>query len=357
MMQETVTLNVNNQKPIVYRLQLNNPKKETNPEKIIGDLMIIFDNYKGWNDLVSLKIKEWGERVFTISPDIDITDPESLLNKVESDVNQLYNKVLISSFFSPLTDPLLDGKYTWERNELEVYCKKYANFGCFSPIDGKKIEIQKIGEDYKFPKMKEHLFAIDIIKWANNTPFQPTEVAPFKILTIQNNVIPKEEQNAIVKFVPVETIIDPNKALGQLQVYKQVGKITRDQYYNYESVAIIKKATEELKLSTAEIEEYVRLSIERAKRHAENQKEEVLEALSQMKASHQGSVDILNARLDDHKHEIKITFQKLTYSEQKCLLHEARIEQLTYLYNDALNQAREARDKANSSGGRFCVIS
>ncbi len=100
---ETITLSANNQASIIYKLTLKGSEKKVNCEKIMNDFFAIIEINIERNDWLSLKIKNWAEKVLIISPEVDINNPESLLNKLEYDIHELFHKVLVCPYFIPLT--------------------------------------------------------------------------------------------------------------------------------------------------------------------------------------------------------------------------------------------------------------
>src|SRR5690349_16213098 len=127
-MEQTQLISLQTPTHLVCRLKNGSSFMPSNPKKIIDNLLDIFEKYSKWDDLVSLKIKEWGEKIFTIDSKFDFNDPNSLLKKIESDINELFIKVLRSALLNPLIEePLLDEnkKYTWEKKEIQLYCYLY----------------------------------------------------------------------------------------------------------------------------------------------------------------------------------------------------------------------------------------
>jgi len=112
---------------------------------------------------------------------------------------------------------------------------------------------------------------------------------------------------------------------------------------------------QELKTSRKEIEEFTRLSIARAEREAIRQKEEVVEAIKQANESREGEVEILNLRIGDHKNQLQVQFEKLTYQEQQLELKAARIAHVEALYQHKEKEVQDLRNQNRGNGGG-CTI-
>lgn len=327
--------------PTTYVLTLKGGNIKIDPEKVLVNLSEIIDAHRNWKDLVSAKINEWAGNAMTLISTDGLATPESLLQKVQSDINVLFNEILVSSTLRrmPLTEPLLmDEKYTWEKRELQEFCTTFP--------------ITPWGKPLADIVIKPHAFALAMLKWARELPFEPVADAnqPMPPFSNQTMIQPHTQTQAqsIVPINPKTGGVDLKAANQLLRFYIQAGQIAQGELHSYNLCNVIKKATQDAKTSRAEIEEFVRLAEARAKRKAEQQKAEVLGCIDDMKKSHDSKVDIMKSRIEDAQTETRATFEKLTYSEQQCALHAARIDALSAAY---AAKCQEVADMQKDRGG------
>jgi hypothetical protein len=325
------------EEPKRYFLRLKKQNIQVDCTKIIEDLSIILNKYLTWNDLLSEDIKRWADNALDAS---EIENPQAAMRKVESDINDLFIKILVSSNLRiPLKEPILDGLWTWEKGELAEYCTKFRN----SPLEGFPLN---------FPAMRPHRFCMEIMAWAKSLPIELFEAQTNRALVLSG----AQGSAATRTIVPIQIDGRSNAEIEleldrQLTIYFECAKMADERLQVHRLCRPIKQATKEAKLSREEIEEYVRLEVARAARHAEQQKEEFIAQLNVVVDRNRSVVNILNSRIEDHQQEIRLAFEKLSYSEQRNALQAARIDRLNELYNQALGEIQNLRSQIPTGGG------
>ncbi len=199
--------------------------------------------------------------------------------------------------------------------------------------------------------MKPHTFALEMLKWAENLPIKIPRKAPLLLSSI------KASSDALVVTEPSTNEINVKEAKKLQKIYIECGVMANRQFCDFKKCESVKQATEKVKMSTAEIEEFVRLEVEKAKRRAERQKEEVSASIDQMNKSQAGKVEILNSRIEDKENDIKVAFQKLTYVEQRAALQEARADHLAALYTQKCHEVAALHNQVNNMDSGGCIIS
>jgi|GEM_PF-4799404 len=345
------------EQPIRLRMILKNNIniQEINSVQIIENLSAILEKYITWDDVLSYRIQEWGEKV--LMP-LESDDENLALKKIEERAFELFSKVLYSHFLSPLKHPILDGKWTWEKTELQSYCEKYKNelrspFGSCGPMN--------------FEAMKVHAFAVDIITWAQELPIEPSQplmTAPLRI----NQPLPQETKAILAQIedAPVEQQDEPQekpaKALvnrkevkkvqkdikKQKKEYLQLGKMANSQLVSYQFCAVVKADTKELAATRAELEEYVRLKKQAFEVELREEFAAMHDKIDHNDDLNKEAISIMQERLCLQDKELRDGFVKLTATAQRLALAEARERNLAYQLQDAQSRIHS---RNNSGGG------
>ncbi len=349
------------------RFKVQDLEPEFSVEEMLTELATIFTKYRSWNDFTSKKIREWGGKIFANINEDDLKDPENHFKRMETNIYDLFNKILISPFMNPYKEPILDGNYTWEKSELINFYAKFVNTTgpkLYSPF-GKEIKVQMREDGIHFPSMKIHEFALEMIKWANNLPVEPVIVNP-QLPSIHHNVplphlLPEDMRNTDLVNVDNNInnfrVINPEeKLMGQLQNYQASARLVMNQFAMLQMTEAITMFAVQLKTSREEIEEYTRLSILRSTADAKRQKEEVERSISQANESRAEEVKVFEARIEDHKIHIQNQYETLSYQEQQLALKSARINHLAELYRQEQLKVNHMANSDRGSGGGCTLI-
>lgn len=315
-----------------YRLVLKNPEMPVDYKSILKNLGTILHTYFTWDDLISEKIKEWAERALKI----DLTDlhgekAEQLWNKVESDASLLFHKVLMSSMGRPLKAPILDGMHTWDRDELIEYCTTYKF--AYSPFNGVPINVSA---------MKIHTFAMEILAWAGQLPFD-----------VDIPLTKKTDSQSLIIIEKTTGVPSREESLRKKNESQQLAMMAEQELHDFSIARNMKNATAESKVSRAAMEEYVQLEVERAARHAEAKASEVREAMKISNALNDAKVKNLNTNLQEQERQIRTAYEKLSEVEKQNALNQARIDHLSALY---AQKQQEIAAMHRGGGGGFCTI-
>lgn len=120
----------------------------------------ILDCYHAWDDPLSKEIHAWGNKQL-LSTELSPFDSSHMEISREW-IRFLAKTILMDSFLlNPLSTPMLDRTWVWEKSVLTFY-KKHSTI---SPFDLEKIED------------RPHLFAIDILKWIRELPWHQEPVS------------------------------------------------------------------------------------------------------------------------------------------------------------------------------------
>lgn len=315
-----------------YRLILKNPEIPVDYKSILKNLGTILSTYFTWDDLVSEKIKEWAESALKVDlTDLNGEKAEKLWKKVESDASLLFHKVLISSMGRPLKVPILDEKHTWDKDELIEYCNTYKF--AFSPFNGFRINVSA---------MKIHAFAMEILTWVGQLPFD-VDVPPThknfsqSLIVIEGETgVPSREESERKK----------NESL-------KLAGIAEQQLHDFSIARNMKNATAQSKVSREEMEEYVQLEVERAAHNAEAKANEVREEIKISNELNDAKVKKISTNLQENEKQLREAYGKLSEAEKQNALNQARIDHLSALYTQKQQEIAAMR---NQGGGGFCTI-
>ena len=402
---QTTTISIQEQLES-HRLILNVPKSKSDCKVVIEGLLDILEAHDQCEDLLSCDIKEWAENAIKVDLSYNEAPPEARLRKIENDIDDLIKNVLVSSASkTPLKDPWLEGRiqridgqdqwlgeYTWDVKELGDYLKKSADAGMRVPMS-----------PFNYIQINErsfvvHEFAVAMIKWANElikpieNPVEDRvvnhgphlEAGPaeeeeeFKEFDsesstsglivssqrISRSIVPLQRDSYAQSIVP--TVQDSSVVIGyhervqimaeasqHLQIFMQYADLARQRLHNHQICGRVASGAKGFSISQAELEELIKLEVERAKRESNRQKEEVLASLNDMNQNHAHALGVSNARIEDCEFQIREDIKKLSDHEKKIRLQEARIN---YLETRCYNNEVQLQGIRNQNSGSSCVL-
>lgn len=240
--------------------------------KPLIELEDIIGNFYQWNDLLSLKIKDWGGLTLKIK--------NGDIGNLESAVDALFKHVLLTSFLTPVTDPILYEKHTWNRGEFDAYLDNFH----YSPFDRLALNREQ---------STVHTFAIEIINWAKPFKTSSQEIIPFH--------------------------------LPSLIQYLSMGALAEVELKNYTLEQTLKDMTAETKVARQGIEEITKREKERMQDARELHNQTIHAGIDSIKQSQNLTGQILEARLRSAQHNLYRTHQTIADSEER---NKAKLDQI-----------------------------
>ena len=226
--------------------------------------------------------------------------------------------------------------------------------------------------------MVVHVFAVDMLAWANKLPFKLVDaksgieelknedenpaqesaaavavvrqIVPLQRASYAQSIVPIPQSGKVLNFAQLKGQM--KEASRQLDHMMQCANISRQRLTALQQSEKINGVTKVVKSSKAQKDEFVQFEVIRAKKRAEAQKEQILEIIDHINQDHQSSMGIANSRIKDAQEHAQILSAQLSFVEQQNRLQSAKIDYLNELYENECQKVRNLADDNQDS----CVL-
>ena len=168
----------------------------------LAQIYITHDEEEGqgqWQDRTSQELFRWGATLFELNDHLEeaLSDKEGFLKLIEARLHELFFKILVNPLNQKthLQDPVIDGKWMWEKRMHEHFLlvKRIAKqLGPEQPVES-PFDNQPLSAE-----PQEHVFAKEVLIWAlaiiEMTKVAPKPEIPSDEVTIEQPVVLKEQQ-------------------------------------------------------------------------------------------------------------------------------------------------------------------
>lgn len=283
----SVTKTITQHPAVVYvTLKMRGPQDPLTQENILS-LAEIFNKYQeSWDDPLSNRLSDWTMNVFKHGLEIQ---KDTLAQLVED----LRSKILINPIDNAfLQEPVLERQWLWDAKML----KCWRGIKSESVFDNVSMEAEKV-----------HEYAVAIIRWAEKTHgmYQPKQDGKLDCQLQSQPSDPTLTQLKIISFVHMAK----NVLLSQQLEQQKNRADLRKQLWK-------------------EAKKWIDEEVEKAKKRADANREEIDNRMDRMQQSNDGLIRLLHIRIDRQKTELEITKKYLKQTEEECEKQAIRINTL-----------------------------
>jgi hypothetical protein len=338
----------------------------------VEGLSRLLEDFDGWRDPLSQNLHEWGEQALSLDRENQLVFDLEFLKSAHTRIDTLVRKILVDILGQPLILPLLDNHgRVWEASVLKPFCGSAASFS----YDGKEVTDVRV-----------HEFAQGMLSWAEvlSSEFNPRPLSIIQQMThlVRERGIERERRMCILyeqlecKAAELIELTKEKRALiSDASTIMEERLAVRDELWRQGVERIEKVHCDErnlLKGAVVELEHRLETQSQSSKQQAVSQQralcalaerteettrtyqKTVAKQLDHITTTHQGTVSLLNERIDGEKRQHQETRVQLKTTQQTCASLSTHISHLQASNAQLSNQVNAMRN--NEGGGGVCTI-
>lgn len=323
---------------LIWRLRLTPGDEAINNtiKDMLQKLSDICSKYDGETDWLSIQIKKWSDKTLSYLDSSEEVESSEAAEIAFRRLDKLFNRIFVDSYNNPLKrSPWLDRGWVWEEENLNEYrvLANQLSFPDISPFDNAPIAAT------------EHLFATEVLAWAQELATQTPSIEPSPI---DNSLVrsPVSQQEKMMRIFSYMS--EAQKAIDLARRRLEVRRQEEEKRQMMQLFA--SKLDLFMERNTRETDKF----LEEGRQERAAHKQKIDEELTSIQHTHQVERDAMHGDLNEKEQRIQNLEVRVTQAENTIANQGWRICQLraTSDQQDRLIKNLQSR----GSGGGGCTI-